>query len=219
MDSPSFDIIAYVLLALLGVLAVVFLGNVLLDDVKRRRLKREAAAVSATESVADERAVAQATRESRQGLEAAAEPEPETEPTSEPETEPTPEAKPEPTLDPEHAPKPSRLPKPKPRVSANTRRRLQTLLDRGVALQQNVRSPLSANFGLLHPPTREEDVTAWEAAVEAELMDRPKDLALFRYERPRSPLAALSVAPLDSSLRRRLEQRNEQLSVIIRRMP
>lgn len=213
MDSPSFDIIAYVLLASLGVLAVVFLGNVLLDDVKRRRLKREAATVSATESVAGEQAVDQATRESRQGLEPP-EPEPMPEPTPEPETEPTSD----PTLEPEHAPKPSPLPKPKPRVSAK-RRRLQTLLDRGVALQQNVRSPLSSNIGLLHPPTREEDVTAWEAAVEAELMDRPKDLALFRYERPRSPLAALSVAPLASPLRRRLEQRNEQLSVIIRRMP
>lgn len=73
---------------------------------------------------------------------------------------------------------------------------------------------------LLRPATRPEDVDAWEAEVEAALRHRPRDIGLFHYDPPRSPLEALSASVISSSpLRRRLRQRLRQLETIMDRIP
>lgn len=99
------------------------------------------------------------------------------------------------------------------------RHRLQQLLTEAVGLDR--RLPALPSFNLsLQPTTRPEDVDAWEASVEAELHDRPRDLALFHYEPQQSPLAAFSlVTALHDPLKRRLEQRMRQLETIVRRTP
>lgn len=104
---------------------------------------------------------------------------------------------------------------PPRRKASPARRRLQELLNEGVSLQQNVPDihPLT-----LAPSTREPDVKAWEAAVEAELIDqgREREIGLFYYEPPRSPLASLSIG-MQNPLRRRLHLRLQQLEVIVKR--
>jgi hypothetical protein len=122
----------------------------------------------------------------------------------------------------------SHEPGPKQRAhddgSSALRTRLQKLLDRGVALEQGTPATrietISAAATLLRSITREEDVDAWEADVEAALRGRPRDIALFRYERPRSPLEGIgAAAALANPLKRRLQQRNHQLATIIARLP
>lgn len=193
MDSLTFDLIAYGLLAALALLAVLFLVNVLVDNIKRRKLKRESFAISARAS-AQEQPCPAPPAQGRAAL---------------------PERADDPPPRPPDSP-PDDLPAASP--PSRRRGRLQELLDRGVALEENARSPLGALSAVVNPPTTQADVTAWEAAVEAELMNDPKELALFRYERPRSPLVSLTAGAFDNLLRRRLEQRNEQLGVIIKRL-
>jgi hypothetical protein len=105
---------------------------------------------------------------------------------------------------------------PTRRYSAR-RRRLQKLLNRGVALEQNAPAQRIATAISLKPLTRLDDVEAWEADVEAELADRPRDIALFYYEPPRSPLDGFAMLALDDPLRRRLRQRVHQLETIVKR--
>jgi hypothetical protein len=104
---------------------------------------------------------------------------------------------------------------------SSERRRLQRLLNRGVALMTNTPDIFGiAGASLLTPTTKPEDVDAWEAAVEGELWERPRDLALFHYERPKSPLAALGAsAALRNPLKERLQARVAQLETIVKRTP
>jgi hypothetical protein len=103
---------------------------------------------------------------------------------------------------------------------SSERRRLQKLLDRGFELEQNAPSLGAIGHPFLTPATRVEDVDAWEAEVEAALWDRPRDLALFRYERPRSPLEAFAtISAFDNPLKRRLRARLHQLEIIVKRTP
>jgi hypothetical protein len=109
---------------------------------------------------------------------------------------------------------------PRPPASvSHLRGQLQALLNKGVALEQGATSPLLA-MSILTPQTRTEDVEAWEAEVEAALRERPRDVALFQYEPPRSPLDAIGVTLMtENPLKRRLRQRNKQLETIIKRLP
>jgi hypothetical protein len=109
-------------------------------------------------------------------------------------------------------------PPPPPRRTNSLRSRLQRELDKGVALEQRVAHPLGfAGASIfMGPPTRQNDVEAWEARVERLLRDRPRSLSLFRYNEPTSGFAGLMVNPLDNPLRDRLRQRNIQLEKIIR---
>jgi hypothetical protein len=93
-----------------------------------------------------------------------------------------------------------------------------------VALEQGTPATrietIPAAATLVRSITREEDVDAWEADVEAALRGRPRDIALFRYERPRSPLEGIgAAAALANPLKRRLQQRTHQLATIIGRLP
>jgi hypothetical protein len=176
VDKTPFDWIAYSLLALLGMVAVLFLTM----EAWARWQERRAAQSAPTEP--------EPVRRSRQ--------------------EP---AIPEPT---------GVVQAPRPRASvSHLRGQLQALLNRGVALEQGATSPLLA-MSILTPQTRTQDVEAWEAEVEAALRERPRDLALFLYEQPRSPLDAIGVTLMtENPLKRRLHQRNKQLETIIKRLP
>jgi hypothetical protein len=114
---------------------------------------------------------------------------------------------------------------PAPRVTPQpasadspARAELQRLLNRGVSLEQNAAGLAGLGRSLVTPVTQLEDVEAWEAEVEAALRNRPRDIGLFYYERPRSPLDALgTVSALENPLKRRLQQRVRQLETIIGR--
>lgn len=101
------------------------------------------------------------------------------------------------------------------------REKLQRELDKGIALERRVKNPFDALAAtvLSGPRTTEIDVEAWEARVERLLHDLPRQVALFHYEEPRSPFENLVPNPLESPLRRRLEQRNASLEKIIRSLP
>jgi hypothetical protein len=105
-----------------------------------------------------------------------------------------------------------------PRRAKSLRSRLQRELDKGVAMERRVAHPLgfAGASVLMGPPTRQEDVDAWEARVERLLRDLPRSLSLFRYNEPTSGFARLMVNPLDNPLRDRLRRRNIQLEKIIR---
>lgn len=190
MHDVIFGVLAYALLAGLGFISLAFLAVQLYDRLAARRKLR------AVEWRSDEEVAAEAAHRTSVA------------------TEP-----PRPT-DPAPSGAPAATDGIEGRSISRQRARLQNLLNRGVRLEQGVRD----SFGLLSMAqmlegfTQQEDVDAWEADVEAELADRPREIALFKYEPRSSPLAGFTFSVVDNPLRKRLRQRNQQLETIIKRM-
>lgn len=203
----AFSVIALALVAGLGVISLVYLGLAARDATRRRR---------------------RAAPETRPEVPPVRSPTPSTaatsdEPPPDAEDEPPPDAEDEPPPDSEDEPPPERqpsVPARSVRRQSERRVRLQRLLDEGETLMRRAPqrwAPVVSS--LAHPTTTQVDVDAWEAKVEAELVDqnRPRDLSVFRYEPARSPLAAFTATPLGNSVRDRLNARLQQLDVIVRK--